>query len=52
MVDIMEDMPLHNLVSAANKAEAYIKTQKSTHPDQQYTKKKRLLKMSLNFFNN
>ncbi len=48
IADVGEDMPWDDLIKAANKAEARVKIQKSTHLDQQCPKGKRPLKMSLN----
>ncbi len=41
-------MPWDNLIRLANKAEARVKIQRSTHLDQWYIKVKQPLKMSLN----
>ncbi len=45
-------MPWNNLIRTANKAEARAKIQGSTHLDQQCPKRKRPLKMNLNFKDN
>ncbi len=48
IANIGEDMPWDDLIRAANKAEARAKIQGSTYLDQQFPKRKRPLKMSLN----
>ncbi len=50
IADIGEDMPLDDLITAANKAEARAKIQGSTHLDQQCPKEKQPLKISLNAY--
>ncbi len=48
IADIGEDMPWDDLIRAANKAEVRAKIQGSIYLNQQYSKGKQLLKMSLN----
>ncbi len=48
ITNIGDNMPWDDLIRVANKAEARVKIQKSTHLDQQCPKEKRPLNMSLN----